>query len=215
MSTSRRNKANKLTDKQVEGVKTIAKTVVKKAINKVVETKFYQYRTSYAPGTVVQWSGAMCDIASGSLNGQRTGDKILPKKIKIRMALTAGDATNFIRCLFVRFRDNDSGTIGSPFDADKVLAPGATGNIDWTSQYLYSNKKNYDILFDKVWTMVQQSDTHVRTFEKIITLGKTNIVYNPNVLTGSGRYFFIFLSDSAIPGHPNLDWTSTFFYQDA
>lgn len=204
-----------LTLSKMAKVKKVAKKEAKKVMTALVEKKWLQYRIVYSPTDVAQWSGAAFDVAPGDGNGQRNGDKIMPFKVKMEIRLTAGDATNFIRGLLVRFRDNDSGAIGAPFDANKILLPGATAVIDYSSQYLYSNKKNYDVLFDKTWTLVQQADTHIRTLTKTIKLGKIPIVYNPTALTGSGRLFWIFMSDSNVVSHPDMEFTSTFWYTDA
>lgn len=196
-------------------IKSIAKKEAKKVVAQNVESKWFQYIGTLTPTNVVAWTGGLTDVAQGDGNGQRNGDKIMPKKLKFTLAITAGDPTNFIRCLVVRWRDNDSGAIGSPFDADKVLQVGASSFIDWTSDYLYSNKKNFDILYDKTWTFVQQADTHIRIVTKTIKLGKVPVVYNPTALTGTGRLFFLYLSDSGVVSHPEIDVASTFFYTDA
>lgn len=204
------NALNKISKQNVTKV---AKKAAKSVFNGLVEKKYRQHtHLALSASATIGWAGNASDIPQGIGNGSRDGDRVIPQRVKFTLTLYPGDSYNLLRILYVRYKDND---LTSSFGAPKVLSVGPTGLIDINSQYNYDNKQNYDVLWDHTYTMVAAADTNVRHITKTIKLGKTPIIFNPAALTGTNRFFFLYVSDSALVPHCAIDMSTTFWYTDA
>jgi len=156
------------------------------------------------------------DITEGTSVNDRIGDKISLESLYLNYtfnmqlsALTPNDNTNFCRLIIFQWKDNVTAT-----DPNTGLI--LKNPTNFNSVYSHANSQSYNILFDKIVGLGQDSN---QTFVgKVMINSKSrkmnkSIVFNGTIPMKNAIYF-IALSDSSAATHPILVLNSRVYFTD-
>ncbi len=106
------------------------------------EWKHHDFLTSAAPATNVGFIFNLSSIAQGSDQGQRVGDAILPKLLRLRMKITINAAASCTHCRYLIIRDMEYDA-ADPVIADIISA--ASNELSFKNM---DKKRRFRILRD-------------------------------------------------------------------
>lgn len=211
--TSKTMNGRKLTPKQKKQVKTLIKNRQ--------ELKYLQYSdANRSVSTTAFITGSNFDVAQGSTDQERDGDRFQwCGTMDFRISLVAGDTYNLLRCIIFQWHPDYV-----PVVTD-LLIVGPSGNQDVWSQYNHDKRQQYTILFDKTYKLVGNgtagtfpgTDSSVQYRRHLISFKRAqkNAQRIGGSLVGTNRCYMCFVSDSAAPVHPVINWSSKVFYRDS
>ena len=191
------------------------KAFVKKAIQKDDETKYLETAST---GLSIDYNGTVTDlsvIAQGTTDGQRIGDKVKLRGIRLQMILNIGDVTQHIRIMIVQFRGNTQ-TAGAP-TIGQVLVPTTLGTINAPiANRVWDLTQQFNVLYDKIYTLegVSKPVVHIRRTISI-KYAKRLISYYQALTTGANKIYLMMVSDSGAATHPTAQFQIRLMYDDA
>lgn len=162
-------------------------------------------------------------IAQGDTDSDRTGDRVMLKKIYLRWNLVGYDTYNFVRFMVFQWKPDN---LISPIPGD-ILLPGSSGAIDFTSQYNHDKRQMYKIMYDKVLTTVGDgSQTSLTVYpyqsnfihynKKTLIIPNKQLQYDGGSSTiGTNQIYVMAVSDSLVPTHPLVSYTMKILYTDS
>lgn len=194
------------------------KQYVKSQISRGQEKKYQQYQTTAAaidPSTgLVQCVSN--NIAQGTGENQRIGDKITPKKLRLMYALEGADDYNLVRVLVVQWRQTTAS--GAPTlsevltDNNSVYAP--LGFYD--EDHIPSQCK---VLYDKLHMLngSTSSPIQAKVVRKTISKfkGKKIDFEAGSTNVGNNHIYVLMISDSTAIAHPSVTLNARFEYTDS
>jgi len=195
---------------QQQPLNTTQKRQIKRMIVQKEEMKFFRAGLNTTTSNVPVVS-SLSNISQGDGSEERIGNVITPIEMKLRLDLIIADSTNIIR--FVIFRWNDSDTT-APVAGD-IFAAGLSGGVDTSSFYNDENKDRYRIMYDRTFVGSNTADSIRQFTTKTIKLSKQIRYTSDAVVTGTGKYYQLNMSDSAVVTHPTLIWYTQTKYSDS
>lgn len=139
------------------------KKFVKKAINRLADTKYDDNVNPTAAGDIITYATPLSDcltsIAQGSLGSQRDGEKIQVMNLKGRVdvSVVAGEAQGVVRVLIVRDKMQVRGTSTTlatvlPTYTNARMTSHAMPSIldSASSAVVGNNRERFEVLYDKV-----------------------------------------------------------------
>lgn len=208
--------------KKQDKCKAIAKCtrkIVKDELKKVFELKFHNFSSassllgSDALGTIFQLN----QVAVGTSDSQRIGDKIVPKSLDVSLTLRVSSSTapSTVRIVIFGYKDSYDATSGAPLQADiinsiygsSVNAVNAPRNMD--------KLRNFNIVYDakhhiNIDMQIKQINIHRKRFAPCqYQAGNTNY--------GTNSIWMACWSDdvSGTTGRPSINFVSQLHYTDA
>jgi len=207
--------------------KSAVKKIVKQAINKVVETKRYDDQSPGAGFVTVDNVVSsnhynITQMPTGLLDSNRVGDTVmLTPSCKLRFHLTVRFGVNpawiptRTRLILYQYHPQVGAGLFPPM-ADLLLA-GVSGGIDTTSQWNHDNRHNYHVIHDKIYTLVNQTESSM----KIISINKWGAIrktlqFVNGGLGGSNHIFIYIMSDQPAGANtPGIMFFNRIWYKDA
>lgn len=142
------------------------------------------------------------------------------------MLLTINDTSNVVRVIV--FQWHDVSTTAPDPSVSSILLSGPTGVIDYLSQYNHDTRQSYKILLDKTFTLngngtqaaalaypLTTSSTIVRHYRISLKNARKHVQYQGGGTQATNRLFWIYMSDSAAPGHPGITGSFKTFFRDS
>lgn len=200
----------------------VPKTVrryVKREIHKNIETKWYYKATVVTSITDVANIVDVTTVPRGVTATDRIGQEVVLRALRLRLTMTVGDNTNFVRIIF--FQWYQSTGIGlSPSVLDILEQTTITGGPvpDYMAPIQQTTRQVFHVLYDRVFTLSIEGDTAVRSLNFRIPLkyARKKINYDPeSAVSGSNHIFYLIVSDSGAVTHPNYSMTTEMYYDDA
>lgn len=153
-------------------------------------------------------------VAQGVGATQRTGDKIMSKRLNIRWNAIYGDATNFLRCIVFQWKANSASitpTAGAILENPAVPITSALNNTNDASTL-------YTVLYDKVYSLVGAGSNgaiarNITLYGK--RLGRKVLNYNPTASSGFNHIYTLWFSDSNAVPSPSVYQYSRYDYTDS
>lgn len=188
------------------------KNEVKQLINGVIEMKSIDNGgnpTSSDIPTISKWFA----VPQGTGQAARIGNEIQASHMELRYSLASADTFNILRVIVFQWREDDA-TVG-PVYTDILYRPSTS--VSWhNALYNYDQRESYKILYDKrhfVDADNQAKDTFVSTKIKV---PHKKIIFNGSGATdGKNMIYVLFVSDSALAGHPGFMNQARLYYRDA
>lgn len=199
-----------------EAAKVFAASVEKKYVDTVLTTLT---GVTYA-GTI----GLFAMPAAGADVNSRVGDKIRVTGIDFKYTVVGYDTTNLLRVILFKWNNDDGSyapTVANILGSADLSTQGAPlARLNWDNQ----QAKDFEILYDKCHALSFNNTTaapgsavevaQVKLWGK--GLGSTpTIELNNGFTTGKGRYGVLYVSDSALAGHPKIAYTARIEFSDA
>lgn len=146
----------------------------------------------------VDYAGTLTELTAiqqGDQYTQRTGDDIMVNFIQFRCGLIAGDTTNFVRHMIVRWLDDATPTVLNILqNASSTYAPLSAINYE-------GGRMKFQILYDRLYAV----DTDAEVTKKYITVNKKVFYDGATSSAGvKGRLYSLWISDSSTATHPNV-----------
>lgn len=183
--------------------------VVKKIINKEIETKSYDNYNNLTADT----TGSIVKLTSipQSVGDQgRVGSIITPTGIQFDCIFTvvAADTTDAMRLLIFQWKPDDAA------DAPNMseLFESTTAGYQLVTPSKHVDRQRYHKLYDKV-ILLDNSMPQKHLKIRIKRLNKIN--FNDDLLTGQNHLYFAIFSDSGVAAHPTILYWSRTYYKDA
>lgn len=195
--------------------KLATKAYVKREIHKDDETKYLETATT---GLAVDWNGTVTDlsvIAQGTTDGQRIGDKVRIRGLRLHMIMNIADNTQNVRVMIVQFRGNTQ-IAGAPTVA-QVLVPTTLGTINAPiANRVWDLTQQFNVLYDKLYTYesVSKPVLHVRRTISIKYAKRLMSFYQAGT-TGANKLYLMLISDSGAAPHPSIQFQIRLMYDDA
>lgn len=195
-------------------------TQVDRAISRRAEEKFIDTLQASAGVTNLGTLLAIASPAVGNTVNTRIGDSIITKRLEVQYNVTGYDVTNIMRVILFQWHNDDGlnapaiGDIISAADVGTPLAP--LGRLNWDQW----KAKDFTVIMDNVHTLRWNNTTAApgsdsQTVRKNIEKGFTKrIQLNAAAVTGFGNFYLLFISDSAVAGHPKFECTIRHVYTD-
>lgn len=185
----------------------IASRVVRKALKRTQELKYIDngWNVNYDYGATCT---SITDIGQGDTDSTRDGDKCLPKSIKLRLGLTAGDTTNFMRLMIIRWHSNVS-----TLAAGNVLQYLSSALAPF-SPLSHDGRSEFNVIWDRTYVLGTQMYP-VLNIKKFIKLAPHPIKFSAAGTDGRDKLFLIGVSDSAAAAHPNVSGYIRVEYTDS
>lgn len=227
-----RKRQRKLNDRE--------KDQVKRIVNRHAELKYF----TAAPvnGAAVPQAGAganfdISNVAQGLLDTNRVGDRLeWCGKMDIYLQIVGpesltglvNDIYNTVRFIIFQYHPHAVG--GTSPVPTEILLNGPTGAIDVGSQYNHDQRQNYKILYDRVFTLVNNQNStvggtgftamqnnHVHTCKFRVSLknAKKDAQFNAAGTNGTNKIFYFMISDSAAAPNPTYSLITKIFFRDS
>lgn len=205
----------KRTPKKKVPKKSIAK-VAKRAVLSMSEKKFHDQMFSHSPGTIWDSTGAitsLSDVAVGTSDSQRIGDRIRGQKLKLQMAMYANAAaSSTVRVIVFRWKlryATDTPTPGAIIKnafIGTVYAP--------MGDYDKDNRVSFEVLSDRKYSCGSGSDA-VHKITQYIDLKNKPIQYHAGSVSDCNfGIYALFLPDTSAVSSPTVNCVSRFTYTD-
>ncbi|AXQ66169.1 MAG: capsid protein [Cressdnaviricota sp.] len=205
----------KFTNKTRLVQKTDVAKIAKKTVIRMSEKKFHDHTFSLDPaawnysGIVVPFS----NIAVGTSDSTRIGDRIRLRKLQLKMNLYVGTVNSTVRVIVFRWKlryATDTPVPGSIIKSafiNTVYAP--IGQLD------YDNKASFQVLSDRVYSMGAGSDS-VHRINQTIDLKDSPVQYHAGSTTDQnfGIYAMFINDNSAAAASATVYGVSRMLYTD-
>lgn len=201
-TTARSGKRRTATTQQQKLESEVRRAMMRMKSNQ--ELKFYDT----AANTVsVSTSGVVLlatNIAVGTAQTQRIGQKVTVKSHLLRYTLTAADSTQSVRVVIARYMDNGNPTIADLLQ-DTVTNP-------WLSPLDRDKGHRFSVLFDKMHALGTYTDANI--CEKVYLSGNWDVHWNASAVNEKGGLYIFVISDSGVASHPSIDYSSRVRFVD-
>lgn len=178
--------------------------------------KFYDYIVAPSNVTTTGSVSSCYTIAQGTAQGQRIADKVWIKGMELSLTCTTAnsDIFNRVRCIIFRWKMNSG--YYSPSIASILQTPGVSGV---ESPYYFEGSSDYRVIYDRLYNLSGTASAPT-IFSQVTDRRKMKIptectAYNANVLTGTGVFYILLLSDSAISPYPVVSFSLRTYYVDS
>lgn len=190
------------------------KIQVKRMLNAREENKSFVTGSVGASMPLLGAINSLMDIALGQTDNTRIGNHVHPKTINGKLVFIAGDATQVMRAIVFKWKENDA---FNPPTTAQILSNGPSGAPDVYSFYNRDSPGNYQILKD--YFVVGANGTSnsklVQSREFSIRLsGKTQFWSDVGV-AGTNKIYILIMSDSSAVPNPTLSSNFETIYNDA
>lgn len=186
---------------------------VRRLIARREETKSFVKGAVGVSNSNVATIVSLSDIPLGQTDNARIGNHVHIKSVIGHLNFIAGDATNTMRCIIFKWKEND--TFNTP-TAAQILANGPTGAADVFSTYNRDSPGNYVILED--WFMVGSTGTSspflIQKKQINKRVGGKMMFYSDVGTTGTNKIYLLALSDSSAVTHPSFNYNIEIGYSD-
>lgn len=184
--------------------KTFRKTVAKIA-RRVVKSQSEHKYFDFSSATGFDYGGSVLDISAvtqgGSTDVTRSGDELRATSLLVNMLITVADATNLCRIICFKWKQ-DSG-LATPGVGDILNTIGSTSAP--LSPYVHDQRGNFTVMYDKTWNLVLNTSRESVVRKVKIKMGKKGkINFNGGGTTGRGKFYLLFISDSAAVPNPSF-----------
>jgi len=202
---------------KTSGSAPVTRQEVQRLIQRNTELK---YQNSITANTGLSTTATMyqiTNIAQGTTDVTRVGDRLKLVKSYMRGVVYCGDVSNIVRFIIFQWFPNST-----PVAVD-ILLPGSSGAYDWTSQYNHDLRQEFKVLYDKTWTLVGNgsaatapyTSAYQACFQATLKPRHTELQYSGGGTTGTNQIWWMALSDSSAPTHPTIEFTFKTMYTDA
>lgn len=190
----------------------------KKQVKRIVGSKEeVKYLDTNSGSFIVTGSPTFNDltvVGQGVGANQRTGDKIMSKRINLRWNAIYGDATNFLRCIVFQWKANNASitpTAGAILENPAVPITSSLNNTNDASTL-------YTVLYDRVYCLVGNGSNgaiarNISLYGK--KLGRKALNFNPTANTGFNHIYTLWFSDSAAAPSPAVSQYVRYEYTDS
>lgn len=186
------------------GVSGLAKSVarLRREVRANRELKHYDapviFTATGSTGAVAQ----IDQITQGDTETTREGLVINPKSMLFRGEVINADNFNNCRIILFRWFDNTA-----PIVTDILNTTGIAGLSPHNAPYSWAQKPKYQILYDKVLTVDNESYNNENFMFKYKFRPTSKITYSGSVSTSimSGNIFCLYINDSTAIAHPQLN----------
>lgn len=212
------------------------KLEVKKMIAVKQEHKAFLYDSTATAVTTAGIIKPLSDIATGAGYNLRAGDQLTVTSLSFKYDIQVGavgliaaaDQYNSVRVIVFKWY-NDSG-LGAPATANIITA--ATDPVN--AMYDFDGRHLYKVIYDRTHTVFNTPNWNGTAAApywssgiqahydcpKVITvsgkkLGKKTISYDIGTTDGVGKYYALFISDSAFTPNPTIDFNSEMIFTDS
>lgn len=157
---------------------------------------------------------SLANIVNGAGANQRLGDEIEYRYLKARFTITMADATNIVRVIFFKWKDN---TAYSTPSYTKILKPDVSGIVTPYSFYNDNEKQSYSIIYDQIFTGTNGT-SNVNLIQnrvlRFLVKGKAKYISDAST-DGTNKLYRLMISDSAGPPNPSVYWMTEVGYTDS
>lgn len=177
-----------------------------------MESKYWDTATSAS----IDFSGTVYDLSAvtqGVADTNRIGDQLFPKSLELRMSMVAGDSTNLIRMLIIRYKMDTSITGGPPPTANVLQYTSATHTP--LSPVHHDLRKTFDIIHDELFCLVQNASNGQMIVNRVFNLGRVPINFVAGATTGANKIFMVLYSDSGAAPNPGVLFDTRLNFVDA
>lgn len=196
------------------GLSQVQKAQVNRLIRANEEVKFLDTAFTAVGVDITGTSNIMTATAQGTAQGQRLAAQIKPLSVRFNYTWTAPDTTNFCRVIIWQYKAASS-TLAPviPF----ILQSTGAGVPEPVSQYNYSNKTLYKILYDETVALSATGPDSVSISKRINLPKKLQVDFNAGAASTAAMNHVCVsvITDSAAPTHPVLNGVFRVFYTDA
>lgn len=190
------------------------KVQVQRMIKSREENKSFVTGSIAATIPLVAAINSLMDIPLGNTDNTRVGNHIHPKQISGKLSFIAGDATQVMRCIIFKWKENDA---FNPPTIAQILANGPSGAPDVYSTYNRDSPGNYQILKD--YFLVGSSGTSssklIQSREFTIKLSGKTQYWSDIGTAGTNKVYIMIQSDSSAVPNPTLSSNFETIYNDA
>lgn len=151
----------------------------------------------------------LTEIAQGDGEQDRDGDAIKIVSGFIRMAFSAVDSTNILRCTLIRWRSATTPTAAEIYDDTTI---GANGAI--FSPFNHNRRSLFTVLMDKFIDIENHTSGDIQKMINVSIPPQPKTVFDASALTGINKLYFIFSSDSTAASHPSVVYRGDINYVD-
>jgi hypothetical protein len=172
--------------------------------------KCYQYNSSASVATGWDVLQITSLVAQGVETHQRIGDRIIQRRLDYRGNILVGDTSNLFRMVLIYVPgDVGNNTPATYFDNGIGGSPTALSFVK-----LYLRPQRFKVLFDKTWTLSQNSTTQMLHFEFSIPMNCPADFLSPTTTVQTGSIWQFMVSDSAVVPHVGVNYGLRLFYSD-
>jgi hypothetical protein len=190
--------------------KEAVKSLVKNLKSPSSTGKYFDTVVSASP---VDYSGsvwALTQVTAGTTDTTRIGDKIIPKKLQIRINCLQGDVTNDIRIIIFRWKVHT--TFASPSISGTILQNVSTVDAP-RSAYYHDFEPAFDVLYDKRFTL--NTYDPVKDLDLEFKLPESKPIQMVAAGTNGINHLYMgIVSDSGAVVHPTLYYYSRVDFVD-
>jgi len=153
------------------------------------------------------------DIPQGQTDGQRVGDAILLHSLEGIFSLSTqnSDVFNNVRCLLIKWLPNSALLV-------PVTSSILTSATPWSMHTWTNENTNFIVLWDKLvslsGTATNPCSSGNQNFGFKFNFGGELVRYASSATSGPGHYFLMFISDSAAPPYPVINYTVRVVYEN-
>lgn len=201
--------------KRKNNIKSIVKREIENAMKRETELKYFDTQFTGSISNSFTQSNNLTNITQGVGQLQRVGNEVILKSIQGKMHFIVGDTTNLVRVTIVKWHE-DSGVCGIP-TYQSILQSTVSLPTDILSAYHVENSPSYDILFDRTFVLNTAAANTSKVIKFYVPLKGRNqkISFNDSAITGTGKLYLLFISDSAGIPHPLIDMYFRTRYTDS
>lgn len=191
---------------------------VKKQIHKDDETKYFDATTSAGIGLydTVSTAGTLYELSiptQGAGDSNRIGDKLELRGLRLRLAFQPGDSVNLLRMIIFQYRGNS--TLHTPA-INEVIQSIYVGVDSPLAPFTHDYKNQFGILYDKTYALSSAATPLIVINKKIkLKYAKKQVAFTAASTNGSNKLYMILVSDSSAIPHPQVNFISRLFYDDA
>lgn len=182
------------------------KQIIRSSLGNVLEHKFFNTNLAM---TALAYTGATYQLSAvpqGITDYNRTGDVFTVKRIRIRLQVIAGDATNMVRVIIFSWFPNTTPAIGDIMTAVSTAEAPLTQNV-------HDNLSKMKIYADFI-VAVATSQLNVVKDLNLKCSAKVQ-ANNASTTLGTNHIWIGICSDSAAATHPSLGFACQILFEDA
>lgn len=192
------------------------KAVVETALKRTAEKKYVDLTRAISASMTGQIL-SLCStvlIGTGSV-GNRIGNKIELTSIQARGQIGLADATNKVRMIVFQWAHNANAAF--PVITDILDNVAYVGSYPVFAPYAFNNSGSFHVIKDKTYVLdnTSRQTIHWKFKIKASRIPMRKLTYdNISNRPIEGEVFILWISDSGVAPHPNVDYISRAYYID-
>lgn len=201
-------------DKPMPKLNASQRLQVARMVKKTEETKYFYTQTAGIGVSNVATITSLAEIAVGDTDNDRIANDVTLKGLKANLTLLASDATQILRLLIFKWKENDN--FNAPTVA-QLIEPGPTGAPDVWSLHTTHSKKSVVWLYDElfVFSAGGSASNIIQKRQLSIPIKGTMEFYNQVNTRGTDKIYFLVISDSSAVTHPTMFASWELAYTDS